>query len=452
MQRATQTKKPAKPKPADGGASALGDLSIWEQFQRIGGQITPLQASEIMRAADTGDMRRLCDFANDARQKHCHLQSVLFTRESSLANLPWELVIPGEDPRKKRQKGRRQRAFIESVLRPHPQLRDLIAHLVGSVFMGYGVAETVTKVERGMLVPDRFILQPPRRFRFRRDDSRLVWNDAKSNHQDIDFQSEWPGRFLVAQPRITGDVPCREGLVRPLMWASLFCNWTVGDWLKLAEIAWKPWRIGKFDRKATDEDRLKLEQALARLTTSGVAALSKEVDLTVLFPGQSGSGSGGKATHAELAEFLERWISKATLGQTLTTEQGKVGSQALGKVHNEVRHDIRAYDADFVASVITRFLIAPLILANFGPLAPVPQFRFITEDRADLESFSKSVKTFGEAGLRVPASWVRDQSGIPEPIEGEEVLGKETAEAKPADGDAPEEPADESEEEDDEAA
>ena len=425
MQRATLPKKPSKPKASGGGASALGDQSIWEQFQRIGGSVTPAQVSEILREADNGDMRRLCDLANDARQKHGHLQSVLFTRESALAALPWELTVPGEERTQKRRRGQRQKDFIRELLEGHPQIGDLISHLVGAVFMGYSVVETITKVDRrGFIVPDRFILQPPRRFRFRREDSRLVWNDRQSGYKDIDFQADFPGRFLVAQPRINGDVPCHEGLVRPLMWASLFCNWTLSDWLKLAEVAWKPWRIGKYKRKANADDIATLERALAKLTTSGVASLSEDVDLTVLFPGSSGSsGGGGKASHSELWDVLCREISKAVLGQTLTTEQGRVGSQALGKVHNEVRHDVRAFDAKFVASVITRFLIAPLIIVNFGSSAPVPQFRFITEDRADLESFSKSVKTFGEAGLRLPAGWVRDQAGIPEPVEGEEVVG-----------------------------
>jgi phage gp29-like protein len=422
--RATRSKKePAAPKPSAEGISTLGDTSIWESFSRICGSATPQQVSAIFRQADMGQMVAYCDLLADARTKDGSLQSYLGTRELAVAGTDWELVFPGETKKTKRTRGARQKAFIYEALRePTVEFEKLIAHLTGAIYPGWAVAETVTRKDsRGRIVPRRFILQPARRFGFRNDDSKLVWRDNHTSQQDVDFQADWPGRFLVAQPRITGDAPQREGLGRVTNWASLFRNWTIGDWLKLAEIAWKPWRIGKFKIKSNKDDRLALERALAKLTTSGVASLSENVDLQIAWPG--GTATSSKPTHSELCDYLGREMAKAILGQTLTSDSGKVGSQALGKVHNEVRHDILEFDARWVASVITRDLIAPLVRANFGASSPIPRFRFITEDSADLESFSKSLVNLGTARMKVPAAWARDQIGMPAPDKGEELVG-----------------------------
>lgn len=443
---ATRAERAKKNPPV--AASALPDQSIWQQFARVGGQVTPTQVSTIFRDADLGEMRAYCDLLNDARQKDGHLQSVLGTRELALAGLEWELVVPGEEKREaKRPRGARQKRFVDELLRaPELEFDKLVAHLVGAIYPGWSVAETITKkTPRGFVVPQRFILQPARRFGFRTSDSKLVWRDNHTHLKDVDFQAEWPGRFISAQPRITGDIPSREGLGRVTNWAALFRNWTLADWLKLAEIAWKPWRIGKFKSKASNDDRQALERALAKLVTSGVAALSENIDLEISWPG--GTATGSRPTHSELCEMLGREMSKAVLGQTLTTEQGQVGSQALGKVHNQVRHDILEFDARWVASVLTRDLITPLVRANFGDSVPVPRLRFITEDEADLETFSKSLVNFKAAGVKVPASWARDKIGMPAPEDGDEILGEEEPKDDKPPPDAPTEEPKETEDE-----
>ena len=48
-------------------------------------------------------------------------------------------------------------------------------------------------------------------------------------------------------------------------------------------------------------------------------------------------------------------MSKAILGGTLITQaDGKTSTNALGEVHNEVRHDILTSDAAQIAATITR--------------------------------------------------------------------------------------------------
>ena len=64
-------------------------------------------------------------------------------------------------------------------------------------------------------------------------------------------------------------------------------------------------------------------------------------------------------------------ISKAILGQTLTSDSGG-GSYAQSKTHNDVRHDLTVADCKALASTLRRDLIRPLCIFNFGEDKRIP--------------------------------------------------------------------------------
>lgn len=398
------------------GGQVIGHLSLWEQFQRIGGGLTPERVSQIIRLADVGDMTQLMDLANDARQKDCHLQSVLLTSEEAVAGLAWELV----EPKKPNRKEKKIVEWLDATLRARDGIDGLIAHQTGGRYYGYAVSEILYGKEKGLLVPVHYEPVAPRRFGFNIETGAFIWRDLGMEYEGVDFRAVYPNKFVVSQPRVTGDVPCREGLVRVLMWAALFRNWSLSDWLRLGEIAWKPWRTGTYQKGASKEDIAALWEALEELTASGIAALPETTGLKVEWP----AGTAGKSSaHGEVFDKMASEMSKAVLGQTLTTEQGKVGSQALGNVQNEVRKDLRDASAKGVAGDLNRDLVTPLVRLNYGTKLRPPALRFITEDVKDITSFGTGVKNLKEAGTRIPQSWVRDQAGIPEPKDDEPCLG-----------------------------
>lgn len=455
----------AKGKPHPG--SAMPDLSLWEGFRRIGGGLTPAQVSSIIRSADSGEMASLIDLANEMRQKDGHLQCVLQTLETSIECLQWELVLPGDTKKKKSRRGGPQRKFVETHLRGHRAFKRMLSHLTSSRYYGYAVAEIVWKRESGKLVPADLKCVSARRFGFRVTDGKFIWRDERMSREGVDVRETYPDKFIIAQPRVNGDVACREGLVRVLMWLALFRNWSITDWLKLAEMSWKPYRRGIFQKGASKEDVAALKAILAGMTTSGVAVHPDTVTVETSFAQSSGTGTGGGASggsHAALFTTCAGEMSKAVLGQTLSTEQGRVGSQALGNVHNEVRKDIRNAFADYLADVITHDLIEPMVRLNFGPTAPVPQLRFITKDTADMKAMAEAIEILAgpTVKMKIGAGWAHDEMGIPETTEGEELLGvyvdMSAFETKPKNDTTPTPPEDDAEddaaddEQEDEAA
>lgn len=391
----------------------IEELPLYLQLQRVGGSLTPQAVSGILRQADNGQTYRLVDLTNELRQKDCHLQGVLEAFESAVADLEWQL----EPPENATAKEIEAAETIEAWLRAIPKLPDLFSHLAGGFLTGYAVAEALLQKQGRFVVPCGFVLESARRFCFELTRGRLQWWDQggigpQGAYPGVDFQAMWPGRFLVFQPRVVGDVPCREGLARPLMWAALFRNWDVRDWLSLAELAWKPWRHGEYQNDAEEEAIRDLEASIVNMTASRVAVVPQGTALKVEWP--KGLGPNG-SPHGELFDVMGREISKCVLGTTTTVELGKHGNQSASKTGEKVETRKMSARARKIAACMTSF-VAMLTAMNFGADVRGAGFMFDTQDEADLVSFSTGVKTLVGAGLKtIPAKWVHDQTGIPQP-------------------------------------
>jgi phage gp29-like protein len=411
--------------------------ALYLQHTMIGGGLSPREISAIYNNADNGRQYQLKDLWNECRQKDGHLQSVCGTRELGVKQLVTTdkirgLITPASDDKQDKFIAEWCQDWLANFGADVPvtdgeepkDLRRMVGHLVGGgVFGGYGVTETLFGRDGKYVIPIGCEPIAPRRFAFDLDHGRLhFWDEfGPVTYPGTRLLEAFPGRFVQHQPRTNGDVEGREGLDRVLIWLSFFSNYGLKDWLQLAELAWKPWRIGYYERtadlSASQHDRAALERALQTLTTNGVASLPSTVKLAIEW-----AKNKGEAGHAQLLANLNAEKSKVVLGQTLTVEQGRVGSQALGKVHNEVRHDIRDDDAGEVSATIRRHLIAPVVRLNFGKVK-IPGFEIKADEVVDLQTFSVGVKNLSDAGTAIPANWVRGRVGIPDPKPGDELVG-----------------------------
>lgn len=403
--------------------SVVPDRAIYNQIQRLGGAITPQTVTEIFRRADMGDVRGQCDLANEIRQKDCHLQSILSKAEEAVAGLKWQIV----PPKKPTARERKAAEFAQQAL-DGCQLSRMLAHQAGSIFYGHAVSEIIYKRDGSKLVPSRFEAVAPRRFGYRRGDGAFVFlaSDVagSADSGSVILADQYPGKFIESHPRVTGDVGPREGLIRALTWAALFRNWTLTDWLRLAELAWKPWRTATYALGANQETIDSLQEMLEQAATTGAMVYRDDVKVELKFPEASGSA---QSNHGGLFDAMGREMSKAVLGQTETTDSSKSSGYAQAKVGENTEATLLESRARAISDDVTRDLVIPMTKLNFGDIRP-GRFVLVTKDTQDLQTFSVGVKNLKDAGLEMPVAWIRDEAGIPEPVDGEEVIGGESEE------------------------
>lgn len=405
---------PRKPRTtADPTGRVTNDLPLYLQLRRIGGNLTPAQVTDILRDADNGRMYRIVDLANEMRQKDCHLQGCLETLETDLSGLEWQ-IEPVADATKEEIKAA---DFLQKTFEAMDEVPSLVAHLSGGFLNSHAVSETLLEKDGGYIVPVGFEFVNARRFCYELTKGRLQWWDQAGGlypYPGVDFMATWPGKFIAFTPRVVGDVQCREGLQRPLMWAALFRNWDTRDWLKLAELAWQPWRVGKYSRAANEEDIYNLENVLRNMTAGGIAVVPTDADVTIEWPGNLGPAG---SPHGELFDVFGREMSKAILGTTTTVELGKHGNQSASKTGEHVEAKKLAARSRRMAGCLRAHLLTPLVRMNFGDGVRVPTWRFNTDDIPDLLSFGQGVSALVGAGFKtIPASHLHDKLGIPRPL------------------------------------
>lgn len=431
------------PKPrviVDGGSMLVRERAVWDQAQRIGGGLTPADVGNILRQADGGEIYRAVELSQESRQKDGHMHMVLRARETWLSEIEW-VVEPWTDDEDSEPLARdvEMAAMLrESTLGAVGDgdgvrgFHDLVESMQGAIFLGHSTDETLWGKRGRNIFPVGWWHVDQRRFGFRQRDGRLVVTDAGASSMwsssrgvdGVDLR-QFRGQFITHQPREMGDIPLREGLWRLLVWCALFRNWSIADWLKLAELAWKPWRLGMLKRDTGSRDRDNLINMLEQLTSSGVAVYNEDkAELDIRWPEGMAAGGRGKSAHHELCEFMAAEMSKAVRGNTLTSEAGDRGARSLGEVHAEGEKVLRSGDARRVNGTLRRDYVAPFVELNAPPGTPLPNTYFATQEAVDMKAFAEGIEKLNKAGLRIPARHVYDVTGIPAPSPDDEVLGE----------------------------
>jgi phage gp29-like protein len=92
---------------------------------------------------------------------------------------------------------------------------------------------------------------------------------------------------------------------------------------------------------ATDQDKDALFEALVMLGHNAAGIIPQGTDIDF-----KSAASGQADPFVAMMDWCERTVSKVILGATLTSQaDGKTSTNALGNVHNDVRHDILVADA-----------------------------------------------------------------------------------------------------------
>ncbi len=227
-----------------------------------------------------------------------------------------------------------------------------------------------------------------------------------------------PYKFITHFAKAKAGLPIRGGLARAAGWCYLFKNYVLKDWMTFSEVFGQPLRVGKYGAGASEQDKQTLLQAVANIGTDAAAIIPESMVIDFTEARQGGSSE----LYQSFCEYLDAQVSKAVLGQTLTTEMPAGGSRAAAQVHDAVRWDILSADARRLASTLNRDLVKPLVDLNLGPRERYPRLTLGLPDDSDMKQFADIVAMLADRGLRVGQRTILEKLGLPEPDPGEELL------------------------------
>jgi phage gp29-like protein len=393
----------------------LAVLSIRDRYSSYPSQgLTPARLATIFKEADQGDVYRQMELFEEMEEKDTHLYSVLQTRKLAIQGLDWDVMPYSDDPEDKKRAD-----FVTDVLTNLECFEDVLLDLLDAIGKGYSAAEVMWEIAKGQAWIKDIEWKQPKKFTF--DDYwhlRLLTDAEPVNGIELP-----PGKFVVHQYKAKSGHPSRAGVIRVCGWMYLFKNYDIKDWVSFAEVFGKPIRLGKYPAGATNDDKEVLRQALIQLGTDAAGLIPEGALIEFI----ETKGTTGTNIYNALADFCNREMSKAVLGQTLTSEVGNTGSYAASKTHNEVRQDLKEADCKAIAKTLRRDLIKPLVAFNFKNFAAedpqrLPWIKFHYEEPEDQEKQAKTYQVLTDMGLPIATEHIYEKFGIPKPDKGQEIL------------------------------
>lgn len=370
--------------------------------------LTPVRLAAIFREADTGDVMRQMELFEEMEEHDPHLFSQLQTRKNAVTGLDFEITAFGDEPRDKEIA-----EFVEAQLNGIEGMEDIETDLLDAIGKGIAVSEIMWGYDSGRVVVREIKNRHQKRFFWDGvDDSFRCRTDETPSGILLP-----KNKFIIHKYKARSGHPARAGILRVVAWMYLFKNYDIKDWISFAEVYGLPFRLGKYAPGSSDEEKRALMQALIQLGADAAGIIPEGASIEFVTAEKTSSTD----LYERLARYCDEQISKAILGQTLTSDSGG-GSYAQSKTHNEVRHDLTVADCKALAATLRRDLIRPLVLFNFGEEKRIPRIRFDCEEDEDLMQTANVVGTLVEkTGLPVPLSYLYKKFSIPEPEDGEAI-------------------------------
>ena len=440
----------------DPPAPSAAPIAPWPVVDRcptvLGSNLTLQTISATMRTATTGYRLPWVDLLDELLERDTHAQSVLTQRILTVAGARLE-ITPADCDEDEEQDAEDVAAMVRRAMGRIADLKTAIVSLMWAVY--YGVAALETSWERTGTgwVPTRLHFIHPRRLSYpdpsswsvRIWDQGQVTGDPASNSPTQRLYgldpAKYPGKFIVHTPMVRGDYPTREGLGRVLAFYMAFKTMAMRGLANTAERFGKPWAFAYYTTsdtgtpRAANEKDILAANALVQAMGIGAAAGAAVPDtVKVVIERVLAGGKAGKNMFQELLETCNAEISKAVLTQTLTTEQGAKGSQALGSVHERGSLRIATSDACDVAETLRWQLVATIVRLNApDKMHLLPHVRLHVEDEPDANQIIDAALKLAGGGAPVDADEVAERAGVALLPREDETKGRRLMPIKPVD-------------------
>lgn len=371
--------------------------------------LTPIRLAQLLRSAEDGDATSYLELAEEMEEKDLHYLAQLGTRKRAVAQLPITVEAASDAPHHKEHAD-----FIRKWL-DRDMLQAELFDILDAIGKGYSVTEMIWSTRPGKWVPQDLKWRFPQWFEFDRINGETLKMRTSGEPQPLEA-----GKFIVHISKAKSGLPIRGGLARAVAWGWMFKNFSIKDWVSFLETYGMPLRVGRYDNGETEDNIAILARAVADLGSDAAAVFPKTMEVQFI-DGKGGSAPGD--LWRSMAEYIDDQVSKVVLGQTNTAD-AKAGGLGSGQaeVHNEVRIDIRDFDAGQLAATIRGGIVVPMIMFNFGPQDEYPRVKVGEVDAPEAKALTEAAVALVPMGVKVGARQMQELTGLPAPEPGEELL------------------------------
>ena len=322
-----------------------------------------------------------------------HVFACVQSRKAGVLSLEWE-INRGLDKDETAEK------VIETIKKL--DIYKFINDILDATLFGFQPIEIIWGRVDNLVLPIELKAKPSEWFCF--DDE----NQLKFRTKEHYFGEELPPKkFLCPQTNPSYENPYGERTLSRVFWPVTFKKGGLKFWVIFTEKYGIPHLIGKHPRGASEEETDRLAGLLEQMVQDAIAVIPDDSSVEI----QEANKSSSAEIFEKLMDKMNAEISKAILGQTLTTEVGSTGSYAASNTHFAVRQDIIDADKKMVEKTINK-LIQWIYEINFSN-KDIPVFEMFEVEDIDL-GLAQRDKILSETGVKFTKDYFIKNYGLEE--------------------------------------
>lgn len=337
---------------------------------------------DLVKTAITGqNLESLVKVYEYFKTTDTQIGSEIFKRRVYVCSLP--LFYESED--------KTQNEFISNYLE-NAKFKRLLFDMSSAIAYGFAPFLKQYKNDDGKILPD-FKYIEPRYFNTDKDERLYLKQSFDRVFVDDDSELFW----LHYHPTDSGDIITQSLMYRIVTIAALK-HLVISKYMSYFDALSVPPLVINSDAVADENQSEAIIEAAVNLRANGVGLFGKD-DLVNLI-----NGNVDKGTFLDFIRYCDEAISKSITGQILAGNSQTNGTQALGRVHNEVRQDILRFDAGLMSASIKELVYAILSL-NFSNVKP---FKVALDAglETDEELLSLVYERINNMGYEIPAEFM----------------------------------------------
>lgn len=346
-----------------------------------------------------------------------HVDSVVQSRTSGVLRREWR-VEPGGESSQEARLAEATEAALRDV-----DMDALLEGMMDAPFYGAAYPEVMWAEIGGLLLPQAIVCKPQEWFCYgTKNELRFK---SKDNWQGEETP---PMKFMVVRNRATYANPYGERALSRCFWPVTIKRAGFKWWVVFVEKYGLPFLVGKLPRTATAKQYDTLLDKLEAMVHDAVAVVPDDATVEI---NAEASNSASASIFDRMIASCNAEISKAIVGQTLTTEIGETGgAYAASQTHQEVRSDLLDRDARMIAGAFD--LLFRWVRDLNDPAAAAPRWKWHEEedlgkDRADrdnilaplLEKSGNSLTVdYYKKNYNLTDEDIEEKAPAPEPVPG----------------------------------
>ena len=397
-------------------ASISPEVTEDNSVELLSGSAAISTINSIIKEALNGNLKRYNQLAEEMQRTDPHFRSV--TQKRSMATRAMAITVEGGEGVKAAHRKTAQRWLDSGAL------QAALPSLAKGDLMGVCALEATWSHGREWLISNFELINAASLKPSKGVSNQFVFRGKTCNDPDVNPDPRYHFFYL---PQFIPGAAVGSGLAMVCAKAWLLKQIALHDWGSFLHAYGKPMRLGKIpsNLKRNEKAISELKRAVQGLGKDGAAILTE--DMTIEFVQQSLTGNGD--AQEKFISLLDRQMSKAALGNDLTTDAGSSGgSYALGRVIGEDESDmLRA-----IASALSLFatgILKQIIIVNYGEQEAYPSILFSVEEPEDkaavLANAGATLDNVAKAkalGVKVPVAPVYEALGIDVPVDQNEFL------------------------------